>query len=137
MKKALIVLVGAIYAASIVVVSVLGMEVSAYNNVVIVNKIEITNEGWEYDIVGDMVFRVDWDEQMYDKYGYGAVFILDWKVHPADATKKTVTVTASGNTDYEINNNGAIFFKSKGSVRVTITATDKDKKKADARIRVS
>ena len=136
MKKFSVILIGFIYIASIVVISVFGLRAESYTIVVPVTKIECTNEtdsNTEVSInnAGKKVIKVKYGEPGNPETLSGTMIQLTYKVYPDDATNKDVKFVYNKNntnavfhTTEDGKETGLIFFKGKCYMEITITATD-------------
>ena len=119
MKKSTIILILLIYIASIVAVGFFGMQIVSYYDVVIPERIELTNEdlGQTTDSSGTYKYIVlDYEENL--------VYWLAWKVYP-DNAKQDVTF------DYDdasgigtVDSAGRVYFNKKGTITITVRATE-------------
>jgi hypothetical protein len=98
MRKATLILIAIIYVASVVVVSLFGLEAIVYTDIVPVTHIEIVNETKGNTIVEDVasgkkkirnVFTEPGDINNIEKEG-GTVLQLEHRVFPDNATNKEI-----------------------------------------------
>ena len=140
MKKAVMMIIGVIYLASIVVISIFGMRSVVHNEIIPVTKIEClnqTNEKYEVQILDDgtKLIKVKFTTPADITNMEGTMLQIDWKVYPDNATNKDIkfeydrkTTRASIATDEGGNEVGLFLFTGKVILYdVKIIATDGSK----------
>ena len=118
MKKSVVIIIALIYVASIILVSFFGLQFKVFEEVIPVERIEITNEGQKYsETLGDYIVIYP------DENGERRVKI-DYRVYPDDATKMAVDF-AYEEVDYAtVDENGIVTFTSPGAIKIRVIATD-------------
>ena len=119
MKKSVIVLIALIYVASIALVSFLGLQFKVFEQIVYVDKVEITNEGQKYsEQFGDYVV-------IYPNANGEWKYQINYRVYPDEATNSDVTfeITSSGNCA-TVDQNGIVTFTKSGSAKIFVVAAN-------------
>jgi hypothetical protein len=122
MKKAVWILIGVIYCAGIVLVSIFGMALRSYDVIVYPESVEFINEGIvsvpNLDKPGESLRILTVKVPSAGEYpAEGLRFQLQWRVAPDNVTSKAVTFTISlpadkdGNINAEIGADGMLTFK--------------------------
>jgi len=149
MKKSVLVLIMAIYIASIMFIALFGMESALYDEKLYVERIEITNETCEeytvhYSQEEDITYIIFFYDDTYeDDWQSGLnpnTIILGFRIVPEDATNRRVSFgydknNENGENPYgEVTDNGIVRFKRWGTITVTISALDGSGAKAKVSI---
>lgn len=135
MKKATLIVIGIIYLASIVIISVFGLKSVIYNEVIPVTSIECLNETDENSTVtisdGKKLIKVPFTEPGDPETLTGTMVQLTWRVLPDNATTKNVRFVYDTNLtrvnfikDDEGNELGLILFTGPTLLDVKIVSTD-------------
>lgn len=132
MKKAVMILIGIIYVASIILISLFGMKAIIHKENIPVTRIECTNI-----TEGKVTVKTleNGKKQIWLKYdktvGATNTLELKWKVYPEEATNKTITFIYDRNNpnitflkDSDGNETGYVSFSGKVNVDVSIKSTD-------------
>lgn len=126
MKKSTILIIVVVFAVSVFVVGIFGMQNVPYNEYVYVNKITPTS----VSLSNDTIVSVRENELGYYivvPYEQDIRILIDYKVEPEDATNRHLSVTIDNineNSNAELLENGAIQLHDSGVVKVTYRATD-------------
>lgn len=125
MKKSVVILIAIIYVASIALVSFFGLQFKVFEEVIPVERIEITNPGQKENATLGNYVMVDADGKSEVRYQ------IDYHVYPENATNTKVDFSfdATPTGCAEIDENGVVIFKDfeKGkyyTVKVYVVATD-------------
>ena len=118
MKKSVVILIALIYVASVALVSFFGLQFKIFEEVIAVERIEITNEGQKHsETHGDYVVirpnaNGEWRYQ------------IDYHVYPENASNTKVDL-AYEKVDYaSIDENCVVTFTGQGVLKVRVIATD-------------
>ena len=122
MKKAVIIIIVLIYVASIALVSFYGLQYKLFDEVVPVERIEITNEGQQYsEQMGDYIVKSP------DEDGDRRVQIT-YQAYPENASNTKVDFAYDEKTAEKygvtIDEYGVVSFEKKGTIKVTNISTD-------------
>ena len=137
MKKATVIIIAAIYVASIIIVGVFGMRALMYNEMVFVEDIVLADQ------IGGKEIQLSSDGSMYSvvlTYKEGLTVPVEFFPVPADATRRNeIEVSIILNSGGEDNpcatiERGIVMFSRKGQVVVRIQSTDGGKVYKDLRI---
>ena len=118
MKKTVVIIIALIYIASVALVSFFGLQYKVFDEVIPVERIEITNPDQKFsDTQGDyIVIRPNDKGERRIK--------LDYHVYPEDASNTTVDF-AYEEVDYaSVDEYGVVTFTAPGVLKVRIIATD-------------
>jgi hypothetical protein len=118
MKKSVVIVIALIYIASIALVSFFGLQYKVFNEVIPVERVEITNEGQKQsETLGDyIVIRQNEKGERRIK--------IDYHVYPENASNTKVDF-AYEQVDYAtVDEYGVVTFTSPGVLKVTVIATD-------------
>lgn len=118
MKKSVVIIIALIYVASIALVSFFGLQHKVFEEVIPVERVEITNEGQKYsETHGDyIVIRPNEKGERRIK--------IDYHVYPENASNTKVDF-AYEQVDYaSVDEYGVVTFTSPGVLKVRIIATD-------------
>ena len=118
MKKSVVIIIALIYIASIALVSFFGLQYKVFDEVIPVERVEITNEGQKpSETHGDyIVIRPNEKGERR--------FKIDYHVYPENASNTTVDF-AYEQVDYAtVDEYGVVTFTSPGVLKVRIIATD-------------
>lgn len=117
MKKSVIVLILVIYIASIAIVGFFGAQVVSYNNVVLAERLEITNEDLKTttDSKGEYKYIVL-------TYEDGLAYSLAWKIYPENAKQEVEYVYDKTSDVAFVNAWGGVVFNKKGTITIQVRA---------------
>ena len=118
MKKSVIILIALIYVASVALVSFFGLQFKVFEEVISVEKVEITNEGQKNnEQLGDyvVIYPNEKGEWRYQ---------IQYRVFPDNATNAEVDFAYEAVDYASIDENGVVTFTSAGVFRVKVVATD-------------
>ena len=118
MKKSVVIIIVLIYLASIALVSFFGLQFKVFEEVIPVEKVEITNEGQKYsDQFGDyIVIKPDANGEYR--------FQIQYRVYPDEASNSEVDF-AYEQVDYaSVDAHGLVTFTAKGALKVRVIAKD-------------
>ena len=122
MKKSVVITIGVIYALSIVLVTLFGLQHKSFNEIVYVSQVEIIEPKASYRPDGTKYLFLTTDENGNCQYQ------LNWKVTPDNVTNPDVSfVYDKQKTNISIDENGLISFTSLGytdTVTVSVVAKD-------------
>ena len=136
MKKATVILIGIIYLASIVIISIFGLKAVIYDEVIPVTSIECLNETDEktevkLDVDGNKIIKIKYEEPGDPETLTGTMVQLSWRVLPDNATNKEVRFVYNTNLtrvnfvkDENGRELGLILFTGKVVLDVSIVSTD-------------
>ena len=118
MKKSVVIIIALIYVASIALVSFFGLQFKVFEEVIPVERVEITNEGQKYsETLGDYIV-------IYPNEKGERRVKIDYHVYPNDASNTTVDF-AYEEVDYAtVDEYGVVTFTKPGVLKVRIIATD-------------
>lgn len=118
MKKAVIIIIVLIYIASVALVSFFGLQFKVFEEVIPVERIEITNEGQKYsETQGDyIVIRPDADGDRRVK--------IDYHVYPENASNTKVDFAYEEVEGVTVSEDGLVTFSGPGLIKVRVIATD-------------
>ena len=118
MKKPVVILIALIYIASVALVSFFGLQFKVFEEVVPVERIEITNEGQKYsETQGDYLVIYP------DENGERRVKI-DYHVYPDNATNTAVDFAYEEREGVTVDEFGVVTFEKSGLIKVRVIATD-------------
>ena len=120
MKKSVVIIIALIYVASIALVSFFGLQFKVFEEIIDVERVEITNEGQKHsDQLGDYVVVKPNANGEYK-------FQIQYRVFPDDATNTEVDfVYDTQTTGVQIDENGVVTLDRRGvSVKVFVIAKD-------------
>ncbi len=118
MKKSVVILIALIYIAAVALVSFFGLQFKVFEEVIDVERIEITNEGQKYsESQGDYIIV------MPNEKGERRIKI-DYHVYPDNATNKEVDFAYDESSVATIDEYGVVTFTGKGMLKLRIIATD-------------
>ena len=118
MKKAVVIIIALIYIAAVALVSFFGLQHKVFEEVISVERVEITNEGQKFsESQGDyIVIRPNEKGERRIK--------IDYHVYPENASNTKVDF-AYEQVDYaSVDEYGVVTFTSPGVLKVRIIATD-------------
>lgn len=119
MKKSVVILIGVIYALSIVIVTLYGLNFGTFNDPKYVTGIEITDSDLKYDESGLKYVSLSPDGNGKRQYQ------IHWTVTPDDANNKNVTFSYDTSKAYvSVDENGLVSFTEPGVITVTVKAAD-------------
>ncbi len=135
MKKINLIMIGIVFVASVVFISIFGMKVMIYNGVIPVTKIECLNQTDERSIVSEdeygKLIEVKFTTPGKAEDLSGTILQLSHRVFPDNATKKKVKYVYNREltrvtmaTDESGNELGLFLFSGKCYFKVQIMATD-------------
>ncbi len=117
MKKAVIVIIVLIYIASIALVSFFGLQFKVFEEVIPVERIEITNEEQKHsEEHGDYLV-------IYPENGERSVRI-NYHVYPENASNTNVDFAYDGDEGVTVDETGLVTFPKPGVAQVIVIATD-------------
>lgn len=128
MKKSFIIIIIAIYLASIVFIGFFGIELSSYNQTFYVNQIIITNNNYNATTNRIIVAYQPYNAQT-DLFNPN-IIQLEWRVYPENASNRVVSFT-SDSAKATVSNIGTVIFNSPGTAKITIRSTDGADAKTD------
>lgn len=118
MKKSVVIIIALIYIASIALVSFFGLQYKVFDEVIPVERVEITNEGQKYSETHGDYIVIRPNEKGERR------FKIDYHVYPENASNTTVDF-AYEQVDYAtVDEYGVVTFTSPGVLKVRIIATD-------------
>ena len=118
MKKPVVILIALIYIASVALVSFFGLQYKVFEEVIPVERIEITNEGQKYsETQGDYLVIYP------DENGERRVKI-DYHVYPDNATNTAVDFAYEEREGVTVDEFGVVTFSKSGLIKVRVIATD-------------
>ena len=120
MKKSVIILIALIYVASVALVSFFGLQFKVFEEVIPVERVEITNEGLDYnDTWGDYVV-ISPNEKGELRYQ------INYHVYPENATNTKVSFSYQAMPEgcASIDEYGVVSFSSAGMIKVFVITTD-------------
>ena len=118
MKKSVVILIALIYIASVALVSFFGLQFKVFEEVIPVERVEITNEGQKYNEQhGDyVVIRPDANGDVR--------YEIKYRVYPDNASNSKVDF-AFENVDWASKDENDVFtFTKSGALKVRVIATD-------------
>ncbi len=121
MKKSVIILIALIYIASVALVSFFGLQFKVFEEVIPVERVEITNEGLDHnDTWGDYIVIDKPNEKGEVRYQ------IQYHVYPENATNTEVNFSyqASPEGCATIDEFGVVSFSSVGMIKVFVITTD-------------
>lgn len=136
MKKTTLILIGIIYIASIIIVSIFGLKAVMYNIVIPVTKVEINvltqqDNVYMYERYGTKIIQVEYIGEGNVDTLEGTVLQLEVRAYPDNATNKTVKfVFDRDNNPYVImhtideRETGAVVLTGIGSFEMRVYSTD-------------
>ncbi len=139
MKKTTMIMIGIIYVASIVIISIFGLKSVVYNEVIPVTQIMCLNETDEKtsvttDFEGKKIIKIKYTEPGNEESLTGTMVQLSWRTLPDDASNKdvkfvynTTLTNAKFIKDEKGKELGLILFTGKVMLNIRIMATDGSK----------
>lgn len=135
MKKINLIIIGIVFVASVVFISVFGMKIMIYNGIVPVTKVECLNQSDGKSIVSEdeygKLIEVEFTTPGNAETQTGTMLQLTYRVYPDNATKKKVKYVYNREltrvkmvTDESGNELGLFLFSGKCYFKVQIMATD-------------
>lgn len=134
MKKAVMIIIGIVYLASIVIISIFGMRSVVFNEIIPVSKIECINVTDDKINVSEenniKIIKIKYDKPANTETNEGTMVQLEWRVLPDNATTKDVKFVydpsprATFATDEAGREVGLILFTGKVVLPVKIMSTD-------------
>ena len=121
MKKSVIILIAIIYIASVALVSFFGLQFKVFEEIIPVERVEITNEVADHnDTWGDYVVITQPDENGEIRYR------IDYRVYPENATNTDVSFSYQATPEgcATIDEFGVVSFSSVGMIKVFVITTD-------------
>ena len=125
MKKSVVIIIGLIYALSIVFVTLFGLKHQSFNEIIYVNQVEIIEEKASYMSNGLKYLLLSPDENGICQYQ------LKWTVSPDNATNSNVNIIYDKSITYvSVDENGLVTFdaakayQGNGAIDITIAASD-------------
>ncbi len=118
MKKSVVILIALIYIASVALVSFFGLQFKVFEEVIPVERVEITNEGQKHsDLHGDyVVIRPDANGDVR--------YEIKYRVYPDNASNSVVDF-AYEDVDWVSQDENDVFtFTKSGSIKIRVIATD-------------
>ncbi|MBE6535387.1 MAG: hypothetical protein E7677_02025 [Ruminococcaceae bacterium] len=118
MKKAVIIIIVLIYVASVALVSFFGLQFKVFEEVIPVERIEITNEGQKHsETQGDyIVIHPDASGERRVK--------IDYHVYPENASNTNVDFAYQEVEGVTVDEHGLVTFSGPGLIKVRVIATD-------------
>ena len=118
MKKSVVILIALIYIASVALVSFFGLQFKVFEEVVDVERIEITNEGQDYSkMLGDyVVIHLDGKEEVR--------YQINYRVYPDNASKADVDIVFEEIPGVTLDENDVFVFTKEGVIKARVIATD-------------
>lgn len=118
MKKSVVIIIALIYVASIALVSFFGLQFKVFEEVIPVERVEITNEGQKYsESLGDYIV-------IYPNEKGERRVKIDYHVYPNEATNTAVDF-AYEEVDYAtVDEYGVVTFTTPGVLKVRVIAKD-------------
>lgn len=121
MKKSVIVMIMVIYVASIVFIGFFGMKISAYDEIIYVNKVECINEEAKLKPDGSKTIILELDKHDSEKN----IYQILWKVLPMDASKRNIKFVYDEDSYVaRVDKFGRVYFKNAGVITVYLKSTD-------------
>ena len=118
MKKSVVILIALIYIAAVALVSFFGLQFKVFEEIIDVEKIEITNEGQKYsESQGDYII-VEPNEKGERRIK------IDYRVYPDNATNQEVDFAYDESKIASIDEYGVVTFTKPGMLKVKIIAKD-------------
>ena len=118
MKKSVVILIALIYVASVALVSFFGLQFKVFEEVVPVERVEITNPGQKHsEQHGDYVV-IRPDESGNVRYQ------IQYRVYPDNASNAVVDLAYEEEDWFSVDENDVFTFTGSGSVKVHVIATD-------------
>ena len=138
MKKTTMILIGIIYVASIVIISIFGLKSVVYNEVIPVTEITCLNETDEKTEVsvqnGQKIIKIKYTEPGDEETLTGTMVQLSWRTLPDNASNKDVKFVYNTSQDVATfikdeqgKELGLILFTGKVMLNIKIMATDGSK----------
>ena len=121
MKKSVIILIALIYVASVALVSFFGLQFKVFEEVIPVEKVEITNQVDDYNETwGDYVVITQPNEKGEVRYQ------INYRVYPENATNSKVSFSYQATPEgcATIDEFGVVSFNSPGMIKVFVITTD-------------
>ena len=118
MKKPVVIIIALIYVASVALVSFFGLQFKVFEEVIPVERVEITNEGQKHsETQGDYIVIKP------DEKGDRRVKI-DYRVYPDDASNAEVDFAYEERAGVTVDEYGVVTFDGPGAIKVRIIAKD-------------
>lgn len=121
MKKSVIILIALIYVASVALVSFFGLQFKVFEEVIPVERVEITNEVDDYNETwGDYVVITQPNEKGEVRYQ------INYRVYPENATNTKVNFSYQATPEgcATIDEFGVVSFTGPGMIKVFVITTD-------------
>ncbi len=120
MKKSVIILIALIYIASVALVSFFGLQFKVFEEVIPVERVEITNEGLDYNSTWGDYYVVTPNEKGELR------FQIQYHVYPENATNTKVNFSYQAMPEgcATIDEYGVVSFSSAGMIKVFVITTD-------------
>lgn len=138
------IIIGIVYLASIVIISIFGMRSVVFNEIIPVSKIECINVTDDKINVSEennvKIIKIKYDKPANTETNEGTMVQLEWRVLPDNATTKDVKFVYDSSprvtfaTDEAGNEVGLILFTGKVVLPVKIMSTDGSRIYADVTI---
>ena len=118
MKKSVVIIIALIYVASVALVSFFGLQFKVFEEVIPVERVEITNEGQKHsETQGDyIVIKPDDKGERRVK--------IDYRVYPDDASNAEVDFAYEEREGVTVDEFGVVTFDGPGVIKVKIIAKD-------------
>lgn len=118
MKKSVVIIIALIYIASIALVSFFGLQFKVFEEVIPVERVEITNEGQKFvDSIGDYIV-ISPNEKGERR------FKIDYHVYPDDASNTEVDFAYEEIEGITVDEYGVVTFTKPGVLKVRVIAKD-------------
>lgn len=118
MKKSVVIIIALIYVASVALVSFFGLQFKVFEEVIPVERIEITNEGQKYhDRYGDYYV-------LYPNEKGEWRIKIDYRVYPENASNTKVDFAYEEVDCATVDEYGVVTFSEPGTLKVIIIAKD-------------
>ena len=118
MKKTVVIVIALIYIASIALVSFFGLQYKVFEEVVPVERVEITNEGQKHSaMLGDYIVIHPNEKGEYR-------IKIDYRVYPDNASNAKVDFAYEEVDFASVDENGLVTFSRPGTLKVRVIATD-------------
>lgn len=118
MKKSVITIIALIYVASVALVSFFGLQYKVFEEVVPVERVEITNEGQKPSATFGDYIVIEPNEKGERRIK------IDYHVYPDNASNTTVDFAYEQVDCASVDEYGVVTFSAPGVLKVTIIATD-------------
>ena len=118
MKKSVVIIIALIYIASIALVSFFGLQFKVFEEVIPVERVEITNEGQKFvDSIGDYIV-ISPNEKGERR------FKIDYHVYPDNASNTEVDFAYEEIEGVTVDEYGVVTFTNPGVLKVRVIAKD-------------